>query len=449
MDKNILKKYSEKVKSTVEESKKDRKKLIKNIIIIGAIILTAGYGINKANIFETTEVKVVRVEKGQLSDLNLYTGMITPGGVTPIYMDSTAIVENVLVRVGEEIEVGTELMTFSNQSVVENEKALRLNELDIKDLELQIADQESGTMKLELDNRLLEIRSLEEQINTDAKKLPNLEKEAKVFAQLLKEDGVSVIEARAKEQAYEELKVSLDLNREKYNLMVVGYESLKRELDITMAKLNSSLEKLKIQNEALKNSNKQLKEPFVSPVKGIITGIDVAPGNSVAPGQRVVSVAMPGESRVVFEVPTYQVSSIKKGQDAFVISREESGQKKYKGIVEKVSSSAVSSQYSSGKVISVEVVVTEENNLRPGFIADVEISGQSKSDVPMINSFSVMEENGEYYVFINEKGKAKKQKINVGARTASGYEVTDLPIGTQVIVNPFKVRNGEKIRVVD
>ena len=35
MDKNILKKYSEKVKSTVEESKKDRKKLIKNIIIIG------------------------------------------------------------------------------------------------------------------------------------------------------------------------------------------------------------------------------------------------------------------------------------------------------------------------------------------------------------------------------------------------------------------------------
>ena len=149
MDKNILKKYSEKVKSTVEESKKDRKKLIKNIIIIGAIILAAGYGINKANIFETTEVKVVRVEKGQLSDLNLYTGMITPGGVTPIYMDSTAIVENILVRVGEEIEVGTELMTFSNQSVVENEKALRLNELDIKDLELQIADQESGTMKLE------------------------------------------------------------------------------------------------------------------------------------------------------------------------------------------------------------------------------------------------------------------------------------------------------------
>ena len=39
MDKNILKKYSEKVKNTVEESKKDRKKLIKNIIIIGAIIL--------------------------------------------------------------------------------------------------------------------------------------------------------------------------------------------------------------------------------------------------------------------------------------------------------------------------------------------------------------------------------------------------------------------------
>jgi HlyD family secretion protein len=81
--------------------------------------------------------------------------------------------------------------------------------------------------------------------------------------------------------------------------------------------------------------------------------------------------------------------------------------------------------------------------------AAVEISGASKDATPIINSFSVIEENQEYYVYINDGGRARKQKINVGARTASSYEVLDLPIGTEVIVNPFKVRNGEKIRIVD
>ena len=151
------------------------------------------------------------------------------------------------------------------------------------------------------------------------------------------------------------------------------------------------------------------------------------------------------------EVPLYQAGSIKKGQPAVIISRDYNGDKEYKGVVERVSTAAVTSKYSKGndKVIQVEVSIKEDNDLSPGFIADVEISGASKEATPIINSFSVIEENQEYYVYINDGGRARKQKINVGARTANSYEILDLPVGTEVIVNPFKVRNGEKIRIVD
>ena len=126
--------------------------------------------------------------------------------------------------------------------------------------------------------------------------------------------------------------------------------------------------------------------------------------------------------------------------------RDSDGDKQYKGKVEKVSTAAVDSKYSKTKekVIQVEVSIDEENDLRPGFIADVEISGQAKTAVPVVNSFSVIEEDGEYFVYINDGGRARKQKVNVGARTVNSYEILDLPVGTQVIVNPFKVRNGEK-----
>ena len=439
---------------------------MKKKIAIGAIVIAlVGYGAYKMNILGTTEVKVARIEVGDLSDMNLYTGMVVPGEIKPVYISAPAVIERILVKDGEEITKDTERILCSNKSIMENDKALRVNELDIQNVKLQIADLDSGSMKLELDNRELEIKNLEEKIKADMRRLPvvteearTLQKRAEAYMQLLSKDGVSATEASRintesgrKQVELEDLKTNLELNRQKHQLMVVSYESLKRELNIEEAKLRSSLEKLELENEALKIREKQLKEPLTAGVDGVVVGIDVQEGSVTQPGERLLAVSTTGGNRVNVEVPLYQSSAIAKGQPAIIVSRDSDGDKQYKGKVEKVSTAAVDSKYSKTKekVIQVEVSIDEENDLRPGFIADVEISGQAKTAVPVVNSFSVIEEDGEYFVYINDGGRARKQKVNVGARTVNSYEILDLPVGTQVIVNPFKVRNGEKIRVVE
>lgn len=439
---------------------------MKKKIAIGAIVIAlVGYGVYKMNILGTTEVKVARIEVGDLSDMNLYTGMVVPGEIKPVYISAPAVIERILVKDGEEITKDTELILFSNKSIMENDKALRVNELDIQNVKLQIADLDSGSMKLELDNRELEIKNLEEKIKADMRRLPvvteearTLQKRAEAYMQLLSKDGVSATEASRintesgrKQVELEDLKTNLELNRQKHQLMVVSYESLKRELNIEEAKLRSSLEKLELENETLKIREKQLKEPLTAGVDGVVVGIDVQEGSVTQPGERLLAVSTTGGNRVNVEVPLYQSSAIAKGQPAIIVSRDSDGDKQYKGKVEKVSTAAVDSKYSKTKekVIQVEVSIDEKNDLRPGFIADVEISGQAKTAVPVVNSFSVIEEDGEYFVYINDGGRARKQKVNVGARTVNSYEILDLPVGTQVIVNPFKVRNGEKIRVVE
>lgn len=439
---------------------------MKKKIAIGAIVIAlVGYGAYKMNILGTTEVKVARIEVGDLSDMNLYTGMVVPGEIKPVYISAPAVIERILVKDGEEITKDTELILFSNKSIMENDKALRVNELDIQNVKLQIADLDSGSMKLELDNRELEIKNLEEKIKADMRRLPvvteearTLQKRAEAYMQLLSKDGVSATEASRintesgrKQVELEDLKTNLELNRQKHQLMVVSYERLKRELNIEEAKLRSSLEKLELENETLKIREKQLKEPLTAGVDGVVVGIDVQEGSVTQPGERLLAVSTTGGNRVNVEVPLYQSSAIAKGQPAIIVSRDSDGDKQYKGKVEKVSTAAVDSKYSKTKekVIQVEVSIDEENDLRPGFIADVEISGQAKTAVPVVNSFSVIEEDGEYFVYINDGGRARKQKVNVGARTVNSYEILDLPVGTQVIVNLFKVRNGEKIRVVE
>lgn len=437
------------------------KKLAAGVGAVAVII----FGLYKVNILGTTEVKVTEVEIGNLSDINLYTGMVVPGEVVPIYISAPAVIEKVFVTEGEHVTKDTELMIFSNKSIIENENLLKVNELDIKDMQLRIADLESGSMKLELDNRLLEIENLKEMVIADERKLPVVQQEARVlqeradvYTKLLEKDGVSateankiVSEAGRKKVEFEDLKTNLTLNKQKYELSKVSYESLKRQLDINKAQLNSNLEKLKLENEQLLLRDKQLKEPLKAGTDGVVVGLDVIEGSVTQPGQRLLSISTSGENMVNVEVPLYQADAIKKGQPAVIISRDYDGDKEYKGIVERVSTAAVASKYTKGndKVIQVEVSIKEDNDLRPGFIADVEISGQAKTAVPLINSFSVMEENGEHFVYIVDGSHARKQKIKVGARTSGTYEVMDLPVGTKVIINPFKVRNGEKIRVVN
>ncbi|MFA6878629.1 MAG: HlyD family efflux transporter periplasmic adaptor subunit, partial [Fusobacterium sp.] len=185
-----------------------------------------------------------------------------------------------------------------------------------------------------------------------------------------------------------------------------------------------------------------------STISGIIVKIDVVEGSVISPGERLLAIATKGENRVMLEVPSYEAETLEKGQKAVITTRDSSKKNKYEGYVNKVSSSAMESQRGNDKIVSVEIGITGENDLKPGFIADVEISKKEKSNVPVISNFSVIEENGKYFVYIIKDGLAEKTEVEIGARSLNNYEVLNLPVGTEVIVNPFKVRDGEKVKVV-
>ena len=146
----------------------------KKIIGAVAVIAVAGIFIFKSGIGKRTPVKVAEVAVGRLADSSLYSGTVVPGELVPVYIEAPSVVERVLIKEGEEVSKGTDLLVFSNKSILENEKAIKMNALDLKDVNLQVADLESGTLKLELDKRELEIKELEEAINADAKKLLHL-----------------------------------------------------------------------------------------------------------------------------------------------------------------------------------------------------------------------------------------------------------------------------------
>ncbi|WP_297434357.1 HlyD family efflux transporter periplasmic adaptor subunit [uncultured Cetobacterium sp.] len=434
-------------------------------IVIGAVIAVLAIGgyvvLNKIS---GKEVKVSKIEIGNLSSSVLYARIVAPGDVVPVYIEAPSLIESIFARVGQEVEAGDRLLTFSIKSVIENDKELRINELDIKDIGLRIADLEGGSLKLELDNRKLEMKNLEEKIKGDERRLPvitaearTLRDKAEAYKKLLAADGVSsteanraITEADKKMVELEDLKTNLDLNRQKFELSAVSFESLTRELQIEEAKLKSSLEKLQLNNEILVRRAEQLKKPLEAPVAGVITAIDVVEGSNMQSGQRLLSISPKGESTVKVEVPMYQANSVSPKQKAIVRSSSSEGDLTYEGVVSRVSSVARESILGGkkDKVIEVEVKITQENNLKPGFITDVEISNESTRSVATVSSFSVIEEGDKNFVYTVEDGRVRKTEVKLGAKTSTDYEVLNLPLGTEVVINPFKVNSGERVKAV-
>ncbi|MGL5057592.1 MAG: HlyD family efflux transporter periplasmic adaptor subunit [Fusobacteriaceae bacterium] len=435
-------------------------------IMIGAIILAvifAGYS-TLGKMLALKEVKVSRIEMGNISSSTLYAGIVGTGDVVPVYIEAPALVESLLTSVGQEVKVGDKLLTFSSKSVIENDRELKINELDIKDIKLRIADLDGGSLKLELDNRKLEMKNLEEKIRGDERRLPviaaetrSLKEKSSAYKILLAADGVSSTEAnRAKNDAdkkeveLEDLKTELSLNRQKFELSAVSFESLTRELAIQSAKLKSSLEKLNLMNEILARRAEQLKKPLEAPIAGVITALDVTEGSNVFGGERLLSISPNGISIVKVEVPIYAANSIALNQKALVKSRDSRGDSVYEGVVSRVSNLARESKLGGKKdnVIEIEIKIPAGNSLKPGFRADVEINSKTVQNVMTLNSFSVIEERENSYVYIVKDGKAIKTEVKVGSKTNKSYEIQNLPLGTEVVINPFRVKNGERVKVV-
>ncbi|WP_372714869.1 efflux RND transporter periplasmic adaptor subunit, partial [Ilyobacter sp.] len=148
-------------------------------------------------------------------------------------------------------------------------------------------------------------------------------------------------------------------------------------------------------------------------------------------------------------VPLFRASWIEKGEQAVVTLSDSKTQKTYEGVVERVSQGAkiVESENFQDKVIEVYISLKNTDGLKLGYYTSVNIKGKKVDDSLTVNSFSVLEEDGGHYVYTLEDGAAKKTPVDIGKKVSSRIEILNLPEGTPIIVNPFKVRDGEKISI--
>ena len=272
--------------------------------------------------------------------------------------------------------------------------------------------------------------------------------------ELLKKKGVSSVEANEaraladrRKNELEDLRTALNLSKQRYELSVLSYERLKRELLLNENNIKGEYQKLLLQKNNIQKKLEEIKEPLKAPFNGIITEITAIEGAEVSQGGKLLSISPGKEFIVKLEVPLHQSKWIQISQKAQITSKEDFNNKIYLGEVYHIAKIAKLKEVRGGqeRIIEIEVIVENSHGMKPGYVTDVEIKGIHQKDIKTVKSFSVIEENGVNYVYTLDGDTVNQTKVDIGAKTPSEYEVLNLPAGTEIVVNPFKVRDGQKV----
>ena len=432
-------------------------------VFLAVIALGSQWIVRAGRAKQKVEVKVEALKLDSFDENLVFQGIVFPKETIPLYIDTPTVIKRVLVKEGHEVQKGQVLVEFSDTVRGDLERELEVVELNIDSRNLQLDDLRSGSMKLELEERVLERTSLEEEIkslNRDIQlasfEAETLNKQAQVMSGLLEKKGISSVEANEakalaerKNNELEDLKTTLDISKQKYQLSVLSYQRLRRELILNQNNIRGEYQKLILQKSDIERKLAEVREPLKAPFDGIITEVAVTEGASVTQGGKLLSISQGNEFLVKLEVPLHQSKWISFGQKARVISRGDFEKRVYSGEVQAIAKIAKTREERGvqERFVEMEVIVEDSQGMRPGYTTDVEIKGIHQAGVHTVNSFSVIEEEGINYVYVLEGDTVKKTPVDIGVKTVSKYEVLNLPLGTEIVVNPFKVRDGQRVIV--
>ncbi|RDE65894.1 HlyD family efflux transporter periplasmic adaptor subunit [Psychrilyobacter piezotolerans] len=394
-----------------------KKKII--IAVTALLIIGGGFTVLKnKNNKDTASVRLVKISNENISENLKFEGIVNARKTYGLYKKVPMIIEEVNINPGTMVKKGDELIVFSGvgSNGFENTGVSSIFiELEEKKLEVEV-----------LEKQLTELERKEKVVKFQ---LDNANSTAEIMKELLEQDGVSSLEANKyiTDAALKDLE---------YNNVIK---------DISLAE-----QRLKIKSDGLDEEMKEMSRNLAAPENGIITEVFVENGMMAVPGKPLLSFAsLDGGLEVKVLIPVYQSQGVATGAGVDIISKGSLEEKRYRGKVISISSVAVVMKNGNNeeRYLTATVELDDTKGLLPGANVGVEISGKALSGINVVDAFSVIEENGKNYVYIIENNRARRVEIQTGIKTLSKYEVLNLPEGMEVVVNPFKVRDGEKVLV--
>ncbi|KIQ77704.1 RND transporter MFP subunit [Bacillus sp. L_1B0_8] len=387
-------------------SKRNTKKWI-SIGVIALIIIVAAINISLMKGKEKGDEKsdVVRLEEvteRKLNNTKLISGQIKPGNIESFYADQAkGKVKDIEVKEGQEVEKGAKLFSYDNEEI----------NLQMK--------------QVELDQKMADMR-----YDQGKKKIDSLKKEIKKA----KDSGAG--------------KEVTDPMEEQVNELEIGQKTIDLEK-----------EKGKLQKEELSKKQKEL--TIYSNFAGVVQKLDkdAAQSSSQAlggQGKAFLQVASKDPFQIQGTLTELQKSQIQKDQ-TFTVTAKANNKKKWTGKITEVSEFPTSAEMAQAggmaegtqnmSQYTYKASLDSQDGLSPGYHVSLQVNLENKKMIT-VPTKSIVEKDDDTFVYIEEKGKLRKQNVKKGSTDGDWTEIVEgVTVGQKVVKNPSdNVYDGMEVK---
>lgn len=171
-----------------------------------------------------------------------------------------------------------------------------------------------------------------------------------------------------------------------------------------------------------------------TPVNGVLDRLLVDRGEYVGIGDPLARVVQIDKLKVLVDLPEKDVSFVRPGQKVRVVaaSMKNADEVSYSGEVLHIGYQADQ----ASRTYRVKLVIDNPNgDLRPGMILRVEFKRRNHVGVLAIPLYSLIDQEGKKFVFVEKNGKAEKREVTPGAVVGHQILVSDgLAVGEKLVV---------------
>ncbi|MEH6979319.1 efflux RND transporter periplasmic adaptor subunit, partial [Bacillus pseudomycoides] len=343
-----------------------------------------------------------KVTERKLNNTKLISGQVKPGNIESFYAEPTkGKVKDIVVKEGQEVEKGTKLFSYDNEEI----------NLQLKQAEL---DQKMASMRYDQGEKKIE------SLNKEIKKAKDSGAGKEVTDPL--EEQVSELEMQQK---------------------TTGLEK----------------EKGQLQTEQLKKKQNEL--TIYSNFSGVVQKLDKDAAQSSAQamggqGKAFLQIASKDPFQIQGTLTEIQKSKIQKDQ-TFTVTTKTNSKKKWTGKIIEVSEFPTSAEMAAAGAggeatqnmsqYTYKASLDGQEGLSPGYHVSLQVSLENKNMIA-VPSKSIVEKGEDAFVYVEEKGKLRKQNVKKGSTDGDWIEVLEgVTVGQKVVKNPSdNVYDGMEVK---
>lgn len=382
-----------------------------------------------SRVFKTVDVETETVSGRTLviTVASTSTGTVKSDEEVRVTARRTGIVSRLYVEEGDGVEKGALLAEFDSEESLTN---LGLSEAALRRAEAALTEAKTAFEPLRVEVESAVLRAEAALVEADIR--------LKGRKELYEKGYASKMELEAVKKEYYTARANHDSALAGRKQLEAKAEEIKaRQAAVDEAGGSLSLAKLNQEYSFIR-----------APMAGVVTSRPVKLGETVPKGGIVASVVSMDSLYIEAFIDEADVDSVRPGQTV-EIRMDAYPDRRFEGEVYMVSPVVLGGKHEARTFEARSRMKAADAALKPGMSADVEVVVDKMENVLVVPSQSVMEKDGESFVFVKKGSRARLRKVSVGSSNWTFTEVlSGVKEGEDVVVNPDAagLKDGARVR---